>query len=114
MRRAIRLDGVKRAALHPLARQDLLQIVRYLTVEAGQNCAEAIRKQILAAVHRLTLMPGMGHVREDLTPRPLRFWSVQSYLIVYRADTDPIRVVRVLDGRQDVEGLLGEHDEGLG
>lgn len=105
---------MQRASFHPLAKQDLLQIVRYLALEAGQHRAEKVRKQILTAIRRLTVMPDMGHSREDLTPRPLRFWSVHTYLIVYRADTDPIRVVRVLDGRQDVEGLLGDRDEDLG
>lgn len=102
---------MKRASFHPLAKQDLLQIVRYLVREAGQHRAEMVLEQILTAIRRLTVMPGMGHFREDLTPRPLRLWSVHSYLIVYRADTEPIRVVRVLDGRQDMEGLLDEREE---
>jgi plasmid stabilization system protein ParE len=41
-------------------------------------------------------------LREDLTDRPYRFWKVYSYLIIYRADTSPPRIVRVLHGARDV------------
>ena len=31
--------------------------------------------------------PGIGHLREDLTRRPVKFWPVYSYLIVYDPET---------------------------
>lgn len=48
----------------------------------------------------------IGHLRPDLTERPVRFWPVRSYLIVYRADIRPIQVIRVLSGYRDVATLL--------
>lgn len=55
--------------------------------------------------------PGIGHKREDLTSRPVKFWSVYSYLIVYDPESSPLTIVAVLHGAQDVERLLknGEH-----
>lgn len=50
----------------------------------------------------------MGHLREDLTRRPFRFWPVYSYLIVYRPETRPIQILRVLHGARDVKSLLAE------
>lgn len=52
----------------------------------------------------------MGHVREDLVEvdSALRFWPVYSYVIVYRAETDPLEVVRVLHGARDVRAILGD------
>ncbi len=51
-------------------------------------------------------MPGMGHVREDLTDEALRVWTVRSYMIVYRPETHPLQIVRVLSGYRDVEAEL--------
>jgi plasmid stabilization system protein ParE len=49
-----------------------------------------------------TEFPGMGHVRDDVAGPGLRFWSVHSYLIIYRADQKPLQVLRVLHGAQDL------------
>ena len=67
-----------------------------------------MRENIYAAINKLVPMPGMGHVREDLTQRPLRFWPVGQYLIIYRPDTSPLEIVRVVNGYRDVAGLLLE------
>ena len=50
-------------------------------------------------------MPGIGHRRQDLTPRPLLFFPLYSYLIVYRRD-DRDRIVAVIHGRRNVKGVL--------
>jgi antitoxin ParD1/3/4/toxin ParE1/3/4 len=50
--------------------------------------------------------PGAGHVREDLTSTPVKFWPVYSYLIVYDPETRPIQIIRVLHGMRDVEEIL--------
>jgi len=56
-------------------------------------------------------MPGKGHVREDLTSEPgLLFWSVGSYLVVYRARSSPLEVIRILHGHRDIERELGSGD----
>jgi antitoxin ParD1/3/4/toxin ParE1/3/4 len=56
---------------------------------------------------RLAEMPLLGHLRQDLTDEGLRFWQVYSYLIVYRPETRPLQVVRVLHASRDVRRLLG-------
>jgi len=48
----------------------------------------------------------LGHLRADLADESLRFWQVYSYLIVYRAEADPLQVVRVLHASRDVRTLL--------
>ena len=55
---------------------------------------------------RLAERPGLGHSREDLTNRPLRFWSVFSYLVVYDPESRPLTIIAVLHGARDVEKLL--------
>ena len=48
----------------------------------------------------------MGHTREDLTRRSVKFWSVFSYLLVYDPESKPLTVIAVLHGARDVEQLL--------
>ena len=59
------------------------------------------------AMQRLAENPGIGHVRPDLTDEDVRFWPVFKYLVVYRPETKPLEIVRVLHGRRDVERILG-------
>jgi plasmid stabilization system protein ParE len=52
--------------------------------------------------------PAIGHVRRDLTGDDVRFWSVFKYLVVYRPNTEPLQIVRVLHGRRNVKRLLSD------
>ena len=55
--------------------------------------------------------PDAGHLRSDLTPLPVKFWPVFSYLIVYDPSARPPAIVRVLHGRQDVAAILDRETE---
>ena len=93
--------------LTPAAEGDLLKILEYLE---GDNPG-AILKVVDAlddAMQILADNPGIGHVRPDLTHQDVRFWSVFKYLVIYRPDTKPLEIVRVLHGRRDVKRLLDE------
>jgi plasmid stabilization system protein ParE len=51
----------------------------------------------------------MGTQRLDLTPLPVRFWTIPkcaNYVIVYRAETVPLQVVAVLHGRRNLKEIL--------
>ena len=54
----------------------------------------------------LAKMPGMGHKREDLTAFQVRFWPVGAYLIIYRAERQPIEIVAVTQGARDIPAFL--------
>lgn len=62
--------------------------------------------KIMNAVARLARMPHIGHTRADLTSGSVLFWSVYRYLIVYRPETLPLEVIRVVSGWRDVASLL--------
>jgi plasmid stabilization system protein ParE len=49
----------------------------------------------------------MGHRREDLTPYPVRFWPVGSYLVIYRAGSESLEIVAVTQGSRDIPAFLG-------
>ena len=87
------------------ATRDLNQIGDYLaeeSIEAAYRVLAGIEK----AISKLAKSPGIGHFREDLTDKPLKFFQVYSYLIVYRFETKPLEIVRVLHVSRDIEALL--------
>jgi antitoxin ParD1/3/4/toxin ParE1/3/4 len=49
-----------------------------------------------------------GHWRRDVTDAPVRFFSVYSYLIVYRPETTPLQIVGILHGGRNVEEILSK------
>jgi plasmid stabilization system protein ParE len=96
-----------RYVLTDSAKADLRRINAHLR-EASPMAAQRVRGEFRAAMRRLADFPSIGHRREDLTPLPVRFWAVYSYLIIYRPDQKPLQVVRVLHAARDVSALLRE------
>jgi len=55
----------------------------------------------------------MGHRRDDLTDRPVRFWTVMGrYTIIYRGDEPPIEILHVVGPGRDIARLLQTSDQG--
>ena len=91
--------------LSPEAAQDLIDIWEFI---AGDNIdsADQVCEELQEAIQRIVEMPKKGPLHADLTDKPVRFWPVRSYLIIYRPDTTPLQIVRVLHGARDIESLL--------
>ena len=96
----------QRPILSEEALSDLDEIWLYIASDSP-TAADRVIDEIYQAIYRLAEFPGMGHLREDLIDEPLRFWSVYQYLIIYRAEAQPIEIVRVVSGYRDVTQLLG-------
>ncbi len=92
------------------ADEDLQEIKDYICRDSVRTARRVIR-ELKESMLGLAKMPGKGHVREDLTAEDIRFWTVYSYSIVYRPQTTPLEIVRVLSGRRDVKSLLGGEGE---
>jgi plasmid stabilization system protein ParE len=88
-----------------LARADVHEIVAYIS-KRSPDAAKRVRGELRAAMKQLAEFPGIGHLREDVTDEPVRFWSVYSYLIAYRPDTKPLQVLRVVHGARDLGPLF--------
>jgi len=52
--------------------------------------------------------PGQGHSRKDLTKRPVLFFPLYSFLVVYLPDAKPLRILGVLRGKRNVKHILKE------
>jgi antitoxin ParD1/3/4/toxin ParE1/3/4 len=55
---------------------------------------------------KLAEMPGAGHRRADLTDRPVLFYKIYSYLVIYTPETQPLQILGVLHGRRNVAHIL--------
>jgi antitoxin ParD1/3/4/toxin ParE1/3/4 len=97
---------MSRHQLTPAARLDLLQIWNYVADNVSIGVADQVVADLRAAFRKLAKLPFLGHLRADLTDRPLLFYRVYSYLIIYDPKSQPLRVIRVLHGARDIKSLL--------
>lgn len=95
-----------RYVLAPEAAQDLVDIWRYVKEQSNVAISDRVEHTIRERIAFISGNPGAGHWRRDLTGEQVKFFSVYSYLIVYRPETKPLQVVSVLHGRRDVERIL--------
>jgi len=97
---------VKPFLLAPEAAQDLDDIWEYIAqddIEAADRFIQRLHESIL----NLTETPGAGHRREDLVEdRPLLFWPVGNYLILYRTRASSIEIVAVVHGKRDIPAFV--------
>lgn len=91
--------------LTPEARANLDDICAFIA-DDSTDAALRVLDALERAFEQLVAMPGSGHMRKDLTARPVRFWTVYSYLIVYDPASTPLTIIAILHGARDVERLL--------
>jgi antitoxin ParD1/3/4/toxin ParE1/3/4 len=89
------------------AQNDLFEIWRRIASDSVE-LAERIHSEFHELFASLGRMPSQGHTRSDLTSRPVLFFPLYSFLVVYQADVQPIRIMAVLRGRRDVKRILKE------
>lgn len=89
--------------LSPLAREELEEILDYIAVESGSAVvADRVAVDFAEALNKLADLPRMGWQRHDLTGSDVRWWQVHSYLIVYDAESEPVRVLRILHAAREL------------
>lgn len=89
----------------PQAEIDLWEIVDLI---AARNLGAAVKllEEVDRALERLSPFPGLGPARDELAPG-LRSYPLRPYLLFYRLIDDGVQLVRVIDGRRDLENALG-------
>lgn len=94
----------------PRALSDLSEIWDYIA-EDNVDAANRVESVIFAACDSLARHPLLGSKRSEITPLPVRFWTVTrfpNFIVVYRPDTSPLQVIAVLHGKRDLKALLEE------
>ncbi len=94
-----------RFVVSPPALEDLDATWLFIARDSAE-AADRIQRQIRDTFYLLAGQPRMGHRREELTDKPVLFWPVGSYLIVYDPGKRPLEIVRVLHGARDVKSIL--------
>ena len=92
----------------PQAAEDL-DAIWWFIAEDNRDAANRVEMEIIATCRRLAKHPRMGTKRQDITPLPVRFWTITkfpNYVIVYRPDSAPLQVVAVLHGKRDLKKVL--------
>jgi len=82
----------------PFARRDLTEIHYYIEQDS-RAAAENLRRSIEDSVE--TLLPIMPHAfRPGRIPGTREYVVHPNYIVVYRVDSDAIRILRVVHGRR--------------
>jgi plasmid stabilization system protein ParE len=101
---------MRRYVVADLAIQDIEVIWDYVA-EDSIHQADRLADSIYEEIRRVWSSPGIGHRRTDIgSERPLLFWAVSRYLIVYRTSSEETVILAVLHGNRDIPAVLSERD----
>lgn len=88
------------------ATADLDRIYEHVAAATGPAAALRVKRTFDRAFQTLAAAPRIGHARHDLTERPLLFWPVWSYFVIYDPGAEPLIIMRVLHGARDLAQIL--------
>ena len=92
----------------PQATEDLDSIWWFIARDS-RDAADRVEVEIIATCRRLAKHPLIGIKRQDITPQPVRYWTLpkfSNYVVVYRPDTSPLQIVAILHGRRNLKKVL--------
>ena len=95
----------RRYQLTASAKADVERLAEFIGKDSVDGALRVL-SALEEAFEQLAAGPGIGHTRKDLTDRPVKFWSVYSYLVVYDPASSPLTVIAVLHGARDVAQIL--------
>ena len=90
----------------PQALNDLSDIWDYIA-EDNVKAANRVESAILSACNGLAAHPLIGSKRSEITPLPVRYWTVTrfpNFIVVYRPNTKPLQIVKVVHGKKEYPG----------
>src|SRR5438128_10523625 len=95
----------------PEALDDLDRLWDYYARVAGPATADKIAREIAKVVTTIDDFPLAGRMRDEIRPG-LRSLTVAPQIVFYRLNNDRPEIVRVLDGRQDIEEIFSDDKDG--
>jgi|SRR5665213_1578110 len=104
------MAAARRAALwSPEALDDREKIWDYYVRAAGSHTAVKLLREIAEVIALIENHPFAGRARNEVRPG-LRSFAVAPHVVFYRVANDAPEIVRVLDGRQDIEEKFATGD----
>jgi toxin ParE1/3/4 len=95
---------MSRCILSPTATQDLDAISDYFC-DRNVSAGEKLFEQFVGKCENLTKFPALGRSYEYIRPN-MRGIPLDGYIIFYQVVEDGIEILRVVNGRQDLEALF--------
>ena len=95
----------KSYVISQVAEHDIADIVDYL-VQNNLQAAYDFVDALYDSFDKLVENPYLGHMREDLTHHPARFWPFKWHYSIIYDPTAPLKIVRVLSGLRNIPNLL--------
>ena len=89
------------------ALDDLCEIWDYIAEQSIEQ-ADHVERKLQEEFHKLAKTPGLGHLREDITEKGLKFWRVFDFLVVYVPDTNPLQIVTIIHGRRELKAFFAK------
>ena len=98
-------------AFLPIARQDMIDIIRYISLElASPDAAEILAVEMIEKAEGLALFPYKNVVHQMIKPLKYEYRKlfVKNYVLFYWIDEERkiVTIARVLYARRDFERLL--------
>ncbi len=104
------MADARRAALwSPEALEDRERIWDYYVAVVGRHTAEKVLRDIAAAIALIEDHPLAGRARNEVRPG-LRSFAATPNVVFYRVVNATAEIVRLLDGRQDIEEKFAARD----
>lgn len=93
----------------PEALYDIDRLWDHYAEAAGTRAADKILREIAKAVAVVDDFPFAGRARDEIRAG-LRSLTAAPHIVFYRLKDDRPEVVRILDGRQDIEAIFSDHE----
>lgn len=92
----------------PKALDDLQEVKAYVAKQFGGDTAKACIKEITSTARQLETFPEEGPCLEDLIeyPTDYHYLVVKPNYIFYRIEGDIVRIIRILNEKQDFLQIL--------
>jgi toxin ParE1/3/4 len=94
----------------PEALNDIDQLWNYHASTAGCDTADKVLRQIAKVVASIDDFPLAGRTRDEIRTG-LRSLTTSPQVVFYRLKDDRPEIVRVLDGRQDIEEIFSDGEQ---
>jgi plasmid stabilization system protein ParE len=91
-----------------MAGYDLADIWKFIARD-DPEAADRVEAAIYRACAVVAQTPSMGQLRKHSTKLLVRFWTVTrfpNYVCVYRPETRPLRIIRILHGKRNIQRIL--------
>lgn len=95
----------------PEALEDIDRLWDYYVHAAGRMTADKILREVAKAVSVIDDFPFAGRARDEIRAG-LRSLAAAPQTVFYRLKDDRPEIVRVLDGRQDIEEIFSDGENG--